>query len=118
MIADHTGASAMSTETQAQRDFRFVAGLLAGTAIGAGLVMLFAPKAANEVRERVRETARTMTDRASATYQDVSEHVGDTISDIRRKGLNVRDDVADSVAHGAHEVERIAVAVKARPTQM
>jgi hypothetical protein len=31
---------------------------------------------------------------------------------VTRQGQDVRDDVADMVAHGAHEVERFAKAAK------
>jgi len=37
---------------------------------------------------------------------------GDAIAGITRKGQDVRDDLADAVARGAHEVERYATAAK------
>ena len=79
----------MDTLTPRSRDYGFVLGVLTGTFVGAGLAMWFAPKVA-ELRERVTDSAR----------------------DLARKGNGMRDDVANAVAHGAHEVERVALAAR------
>lgn len=76
----------MKATTQEPRDHRFAIGLLAGTAIGAGLAIWLAPM------------------------------VGDAISGLVNKGQDVRDDLADAVARGAHEVERQATAAKSDRT--
>ena len=76
--------------TQERRDYRFILGLVAGTVVGAGLAMWLAPNAASELRERVTDSARK----------------------LARNGQGVRDDIADAVATGAHEVERFANAAK------
>jgi gas vesicle protein len=102
----------MNHNTQAQRGYGFVIGLLAGTAVGAGLTMWLAPAAAGEIRERVADSARTLGQRASERYQQASSRVGEAVDEITRKGNGVRDDVADSVARGAYEVERFAKAAK------
>jgi len=79
----------------------FAVGLLTGTFIGAGLVIRFAPRVASELRQR-----------AVDRYQDVSRTTGDAVGAITRKARDIRDDVADVVARGGHEVERVATAAK------
>ena len=74
----------MNTPTSDRRDYRFALGVLAGTAIGAGLVMWLAPRATSELRARVADAAK----------------------DLGQRGQTVRDDVADVVARSAHEVAR------------
>jgi len=92
----------MNEMTQRPGDYRFVFGLFTGTFVGAGLAMWLAP-------------------RASQTYQQASARVGKTVSDLTRRGRDVRDDIAGAVARGAHEVahgaleiERVATAATRR----
>ena len=49
---------------------------------------------------------------AAAGVAQVNDSVGDAVGAATRKGQAVRDDVAESVARGAHEVERYATAAK------
>jgi gas vesicle protein len=102
----------MDTPTQEPRDYRFVIGLLAGTVVGAGLMMWLAPRAASELRGRMTDSAKKLGQRASREYQQAGARVGDAVDELTRKGQGVRDDVADAVARGAHEVERFATAAK------
>ena len=107
----------MTTETEHRRDHSFLIGLLTGTFVGAGLALWLSPRAAAELRQRVTDTTRDLGDRVSERYQQVSTRVVDAVDDLTKKGQSVRDDVADAVAHGAHEVERFATAAKTdRPT--
>ena len=87
-------------------------GLLAGTCIGAGLAMLFAPRSGSDLRQRMADSAKDLGERASAQYQQASTRVGRTVDDLTRKGRDVRNDVADTVARGAKEVEQFATAAK------
>jgi gas vesicle protein len=102
----------MNEHTQEHRDYGFVAGLLTGTFVGAGLAIWFAPRVASELRERVTTSARRLGQRASDQYEQVSTRVDEAVADLTRKGQDVRDEVADAVARGAHEVERYATAAK------
>ena len=77
----------MNERTQASADYRFVAGLFTGALVGAGLAIWLAP-------------------RASEKYQQASTRVGEAIDDLTRKGQDVRDEIAGTVARGAHEVVR------------
>ena len=80
----------MTVQTQERRSHGFAIGLLTGTFVGAGLAMWLAPRLASELRERMTDSAKG----------------------LRRQAQDVRDDVADAVARGAHEVERYASAAK------
>ncbi|OFW18831.1 MAG: hypothetical protein A3H97_14255 [Acidobacteria bacterium RIFCSPLOWO2_02_FULL_65_29] len=102
----------MNAHTQEHRDHGFVIGLLTGTFVGAGLMMWLAPRTASELRQRVTDSAKRLGERASEQYQQASTGVGAAVDELTRKGRGVRDDVADVVARGAHEVERYAVAAK------
>lgn len=62
----------------------FLMGLMTGSAIGAGLAIYFSRRLALELRQRVADIA----------------------DDVTRRGQAARNDVADAVARGAHEVGR------------
>lgn len=94
------------------RHYGFVVGLLAGTFVGAGLMVWLAPKMAAEIRQRIGDSATDLGRRASRHYEQASARVGEAVGELTRKGQDVRDDVAGAVARGAHEVERYATAAK------
>jgi gas vesicle protein len=102
----------MNGLTHAHRSYGFVIGLLTGTFVGAGLAMSLAPRSASELRRRVTDSAMRFKKRASEHYQQASDRVGETVDALTRQGRDARDDVADAVARGAHEVERYATAAK------
>jgi gas vesicle protein len=100
------------TETRT-RDHGFIVGLVTGTVVGAGLAMWFAPRMAAEIRERLTDSAQALNDRAADGLQHATTRVRDTVDDITKRGRDVRDGLADAVARGAREVERMATSVKA-----
>ena len=51
----------------------FVMGLLTGTVLGAGLALLFAPKAGSELRGQLSDQAGTLANTASETYRRASD---------------------------------------------
>ncbi len=53
----------------------FLMGLLAGTVLGAGLGMLFAPKTGSELRSQLGEQAGRMRTQATDGYQQATEKV-------------------------------------------
>jgi gas vesicle protein len=105
----------MNADTPEHQDHRFVMGLMAGTFVGAGLVAWLAPRATSELRQRIVESAKSCGQQASEHYRQASTRVGATVDELARKGRDVRNDVADAVAQGAHEMERYATAAKSAP---
>ena len=99
-----------NADVQEHRGYGFGIGLLAGTVVGAGLMMWLAPRMGSELRQRVTDSARNLGQRASEKYQQASTHAAEAIDELARKGQDARDDVADAVARGAREVERVATA--------
>jgi gas vesicle protein len=79
----------MDAEIQKPRESRFAIGLVTGAVVGVGLAMWLGPGVTRSAR-RVRQA----------------------LGDLASQGQDVRDDVADAVAHGAHQVERYATAAK------
>ncbi len=53
----------------------FLMGLLAGTVLGAGLGMLFAPRAGSELRSQLSDQAGRLKNTANDAYQQASEKV-------------------------------------------
>lgn len=53
----------------------FLMGLLAGTVLGAGLGMLFAPKAGSDLRNQISEQAGRLRSTANDTYHQASDRV-------------------------------------------
>ena len=102
----------MPSLTHDRGDYTFTFGLLTGTVVGAGLAMWLAPRAYSELRQRVAQSAEMLGQRASARYERASARVDDTMSALTLKSQAVRNDVADAVARGAHEVERVANSAK------
>jgi len=57
----------------------FLMGLLAGTVLGAGLGMLFAPKTGSELRNQVTEQAGRLRTTANDAYSQASEKVSQMV---------------------------------------
>jgi gas vesicle protein len=102
----------MNTQLPENANHHFLIGLMTGSVIGAGLTMLFAPRLASELRQRVTDSATDLGNAASRRYQDVTTRVADVVDGVTTRGQAVRDDVADAVGRGAREVERVAMASK------
>ena len=104
----------MNVDTQT-RNYGYALGLLTGTVLGAAAMLLLAPRAAGEARQRITDSAKDFAERTSDQYGQVSGRLGSALEDLTAKGKGVRDGVAVAVARGAHEVERVATAAKAGP---
>src|SRR4051794_5392042 len=80
----------------------FVMGLLTGTVLGAGLGMLFAPKAGSELRGQLSDQANNIANKASEGYRRAGEAAGNWAD----KGREYVDKARDAVARGADEAQR------------
>ena len=82
----------------------FVMGLLTGTVLGAGLGMLFAPKAGSDLRHQLTEQAGTLANSASEGYRRASE----TANELAGRGREAYDKAREAVSRGADEAQRYA----------
>ena len=80
----------------------FVMGLLTGTVLGAGLGMLFAPKAGSELRNQLSEQAGTLANSASEGVRRAQETAGQWAE----RGREVYDKAKDAVSRGSEEAQR------------
>ena len=101
----------MDAPIQESSDYKFVLGIVAGSVVGACLAMWFAPKG-SALREQLTGAAARVGERASEHFQDASARAGEAVDELARKGREVRDGLAASVARGAHDVERRATAIR------
>ena len=72
----------------------FLMGLLAGTVLGAGLGMLFAPKTGAETRRQLSEQANRLRSTANDTYAQASEKLSqasEKVSQIVDRGREAYD---------------------------
>jgi gas vesicle protein len=80
----------------------FVMGLLTGAVIGAGLGMLFAPKAGSELRNQLSDQAGALANQASDGYKKATESAAEWVD----RGREVYGKAKSVVARGADEAER------------
>ena len=73
----------------------FLMGLLAGTVLGAGLGMLFAPKPGSELRNQLGEQAERLRSTANETYQQASDKVSQMVDRGREAYDRARGNVSN-----------------------
>jgi gas vesicle protein len=79
----------------------FLMGLLAGTVLGAGLGMLFAPKTGSELRNQLGEQAGRLRSTATDGYQQASEKVTEKVSQMVDRGREAYDRARSTVGGAA-----------------
>jgi gas vesicle protein len=92
-----------------ERDDRagsFLMGLLAGTILGAGLGMLFAPKSGSELRSQIGDQAGRLRDAANETYSQASEKVSQMVDRGREAYVRARSSVSNMASTGANDSSR------------
>jgi gas vesicle protein len=80
----------------------FVMGLLTGTVLGAGLGMLFAPKAGSELRNQLSEQAGSLATQAQDGIRKVTENANDWAD----RGKDMYGKAKDAVVKGADEAQK------------
>src|SRR5438034_3195188 len=80
----------------------FVMGLLTGTVLGAGLGMLFAPRAGSDLRNQISEQAGNLANTASEGYRRAT----DTAGEWADQGREMYDKTRDAVTKGVDEAQR------------
>ena len=78
----------------------FVMGLLTGTVLGAGLGMLFAPKAGSELRNQLTEQAGNLASQAQDGVRKVAE------TDWAERGRDMYGKAKDAVSKGAEDAQK------------
>ena len=91
----------------------FVMGLLTGTVLGAGLGILFAPKAGSELRGQISEQAGNLANQASEGYRRATENAGqwaekgkETANEWTERGKDMYGKAKDAVSRGADEAQK------------
>jgi gas vesicle protein len=80
----------------------FVMGLLMGTVIGAGLGMLFAPKAGTELRDQLSAEAANLGNTASESVR----RTGESATQWAERGREVYSKARQAVAKGTDEAKK------------
>src|SRR3954451_20963780 len=80
----------------------FVMGLLTGTVLGAGLGILFAPKAGSEMRNQLSEQAGNLANQAQDGIRKVQENAPEWMD----RGRDMYGKAKDAVNRGADEAQR------------
>ena len=78
----------------------FLMGLLAGTVLGAGLGMLFAPKAGADLRNQLSDQAGKLRATANDTYQQATDKVSQIVDRSKEAYDRARSNVS-SISGGA-----------------
>ncbi|HYT75166.1 MAG TPA: YtxH domain-containing protein [Vicinamibacterales bacterium] len=78
----------------------FLMGLLAGTVLGAGLGMLFAPKAGAELRSQLGDQAGRLREAADQSYQQASEKVSQIVDRGREAYDRARSSMSNMASTG------------------
>jgi gas vesicle protein len=96
----------------------FLAGLLAGAALGVGLGMLFAPKTGSELRHQISEGANRLGHQAEDVrraaqqkYREASESVNEMVGrgrDALQQGREAYERTRDQLADDASDISRTA----------
>lgn len=87
----------------------FLMGLLAGTVLGAGLGMLFAPKAGSELRNQLSDQAGKLKVSAGDTYQQASEKVSQMVDRGKEAYDRARSNVSN-ISNGSSQPQGPATA--------
>ena len=82
----------------------FVMGLLTGTVLGAGLGLLFAPKAGSALRNQLSEQAGDLANQASEGVRKVTENAGEWVD----RGREAYGKAKDAVAKGTDDAQKYA----------
>ena len=80
----------------------FVMGLLTGTVLGAGLGMLFAPKAGTELRNQLSAQAGNLASQAQDGIRKVQENAPEWVE----RGKDIYGKAKDAVAKGADDAQK------------
>jgi len=84
----------------------FMLGLITGTVLGAGIGLLFAPKAGAELRSQLSSRAGDLADTAREGYRQASDKAANVANDLTDRGRDIYNRTRDVVSRTADEAER------------
>jgi len=90
----------------------FVCGLLTGVTVGAGLAMLFAPKAGADMRRDLADGASDLGRTAKDTWQEVTTSAGAAVQKGREVYEQAKGTVQNAADTASKSVDRVKTAVK------
>jgi gas vesicle protein len=82
------------------RDHGFAAGVITGAMVGAGLALLFAPKAGAELRSDLNDSLASVRDAVARRYQALAEMAGVELENLEERV----DRATESIEASAREV--------------
>jgi gas vesicle protein len=113
--------SEFDSGNQSSSNLSFVAGLFTGAVIGAGVGLLFAPRAGSEMRGRLVDSASAMGRKMSETMDAVADAGRDAYQQARDVAATAGDelksaagDVSSGVNKGAAAIRNAAAAARGR----
>jgi gas vesicle protein len=93
-----------------QCSLQYLPGVLAGAVLGAGLGLLFAPKAGSDLREQLSEQAGALASQAQKRYRKITEDAGqwaakgkDAASELAESGKGLYGKAREAVSRAAEE---------------
>ncbi|MBI5470959.1 MAG: YtxH domain-containing protein [Ignavibacteriae bacterium] len=92
----------------------FVIGLLAGSAIGAILALLYAPKSGRELRSDIKAKTDELMDNAETMIQKTRTRVQEAAADARRRSEQVISDVKTQADTLMQDADRVLNTAKQR----
>ena len=96
----------------------FLMGLLAGTVLGAGLGMLFAPKAGVEVRKQLSEQATRFRSTATDTIHQASEKLSHVSQQASEKLSHASQQASEKLSHASQQASEKIGQASDRVSQM
>ena len=96
----------------------FIFGLLAGSAIGAILALLYAPKSGKELRADIRAKTDELMDNADVLIQDARKKLPDISSEARKRGEQVISEVKSQANSLLEDADKVLNNVKQRSSSI
>ena len=96
----------------------FVLGLLAGSAIGAMLALLYAPKAGKELRADIRARKDELMNSAGNLLEEAREKIIDVSSEAKKRSEQVVSDAKQKADSLLQDADKVLSGVKERSSSL
>jgi gas vesicle protein len=92
----------------------FIFGLLAGSAIGAILALLYAPKSGKELRADIKAKTDELMDSADTALREVRAKLPDISTEARKRGEQIISDVKSQASSLLEDADKVLNTVRQR----